>query len=206
MAKKTNEGLYGNVPEKSSVVLLLIDVINDFEFLDGKKLLRHALPMAKRLAHLREITKKRGYAVVYVNDNFGRWRSDFKSQVDHCLNDGTIGEEIVRLLRPEEDDYFVLKPAHSAFFSTTLDILLRHFEAEVLIITGVATNICVEFSANDAFLRGYKLFIPSDCVAANTAKLSRDSLAHMKSVLKAHTPMSRDLPWAEWKTSSPKKA
>ncbi len=199
MAKNRNQGLFGNVPDKSKVVLLVIDVINDLEFPEGKDLLRQALPMAKRLARLKQVTKDHGYAVVYVNDNFGKWRSDFKSQVDHCLNDKTLGEEIVRLLRPDEDDYFVLKPAHSAFYSTTLDLLLNHFEAEALIITGMATNICVEFTANDAFLRGYKLYIPSDCVAANTAKLTRDSLNQMKSVLDAHIAKASSLPWETWK-------
>jgi nicotinamidase-related amidase len=199
MAKKNNQGLFGNVPDKSKVVLLLIDVINDLEFPEGKALFRQALPMAKRLARLKEVTKGHGYAVVYVNDNFGKWRSDFKSQVDHCLNDNTTGEEIVRLLRPDDDDYFVLKPAHSAFYSTTLDLLLKHFEAEILIITGVATNICVAFTVNDAFLRGFQLYIPGDCVAANTAKLTRESLNQMKSVLDAHIAKASALPWETWK-------
>jgi nicotinamidase-related amidase len=204
MAKNRNQGLFGNVPDKSKVVLLVIDVINDLNFPEGKSLLRQALPMAKRLAHLKQVTKDHGYAVVYVNDNFGKWRSDFKSQVDHCLNDDTAGAEIVRLLRPDKDDYFVLKPAHSAFYSTTLDLLLTHFEAEILIITGMATNICVAFTANDAFLRGYELYIPGDCVAANTAKLTRDALMQMKSVLGAHIAKASALPWETWK--KPRKA
>jgi nicotinamidase-related amidase len=124
--EKSSKNLYGNVPDTSPVVLLLIDVINDLEFPEGPSLLRHALPMARRLARLKQHAKKRGAAVIYVNDNFGRWRSDFKSQVDHCLKDGVAGRKIVELLRPDEDDYFVLKPAHSGFFSTTLDLLLRH--------------------------------------------------------------------------------
>src|SRR3954465_3198472 len=108
MAQNRNQGLFGNVPDKSKVVLLLIDVINDLDFPEGKSLLRQALPMAKCLARLKEVTKAHGFAVVYVNDNFGKWRSDLKTQVDHCLNDKTTGEEIVRLLRPDEDDYFWL--------------------------------------------------------------------------------------------------
>jgi isochorismate hydrolase len=72
------------------------------------------------------------------------------------------------------------------------------------IITGIATNICVAFTANDAFLRGYDLYITGDCVAANTAKLTRDALLQMKSVLGAHIAKASALPWETWK--KPKKA
>ena len=88
--------LYGNVPEKSSVVLLLIDVINDLQFPEGEMLLRQAIPMAKNLAKLKARAKNCGFAVIYVNDNFGRWRSDFRSQVNHCLSENVRGEEAGR--------------------------------------------------------------------------------------------------------------
>jgi len=172
----TSNTLYGNVPDKSPVALLLIEVINDLDFPESKLLLRHALPMAESLASLKKRAKKHGCAVIYVNDNFGRWRSDFQSLVRHCLEDDVPGQELVQLLRPSTDDYFVLKPAHSGFFSTSLDLLLQHLETKTLIVTGIATNICVLFTANDAFLRGYRVCVPRDCVAANSAKLSRAAL------------------------------
>jgi hypothetical protein len=137
---KGHDTLYGNVPDKSSVVLLLIDVINDLDFAGSDKLIRFALPMAKRLASLKERAKKHGCAAIYVNDNFGRWRSDFKSQVQHCLDDNVPGRKVVEFLHPEDDDYFVLKPAHSGFYSTALELLLKHLEAHTLILTGVSTN------------------------------------------------------------------
>lgn len=196
---KGHETLYGNVPDKSPVVLLLIDVINDLDFADSEKLMRFALPMAKRLASLKERAKKHGCAAIYVNDNFGRWRSDFKSQVQHCLDDDVPGRKVVELLRPEDDDYFVLKPAHSGFYSTALELLLKHLEAHTLILTGVATNMCVLFTANDAFLRGYHVCVPRDCVAANSEKLSRDALEQMRTSLKAEVHDSGTLPWAKWK-------
>jgi nicotinamidase-related amidase len=194
--KKPRKNLYGNVPDTSSVALLLIDVINDLNFPDGPALLRHALPMARRLARLKERAKRRGVAVIYVNDNFGRWRSDFKSQIGHCLSEGIPSREIVELLRPDEDDYFVLKPAHSGFYSTTLDLLLKHLQATTVILTGVATNSCVLFTASDAFLRGYRVVVPRDCVAANSARLTKEALDHMSAVLKADIVTSRSLPWS----------
>src|SRR5919202_5506490 len=118
-----NEDLHGNVPDKASVALLLIDVINDLEFDSGRALLEHALPAARRLAELKRRAKESGVPVIYVNDNFGRWQSDFKKLLQHVLEDGVCGRPVAELLKPGDDDYFVLKPKHSGFFSTTLDIL-----------------------------------------------------------------------------------
>jgi nicotinamidase-related amidase len=185
------------VPDTSPVVLLLIDVINDLDFPDSRALKQHAVPMARRLAKLKQRAKAAGCAVIYVNDNFGRWRSDFKTLVQHCLDDDVPGRELVRLLKPAEDDYFVLKPAHSGFYSTSLELLLKHLQAHTLIITGVATNICVLFTANDAYLRGYRLIVPSDCVAANRVRLSKAALAQMENTLKAKIHKSTNLS-AKW--------
>jgi len=181
------------------VVLLLIDVINDLDFSGNEGLLRQVTSMAQRLAALKDRAIKHSCPVVYVNDNFGRWRSDFKSQVQHCLKDGVPGQKLAELLRPTTKDYFVLKPAHSGFYSTTLELLLKHFEAQTLILAGIATNLCVLFTANDAFLRGYHVCVPRDCVASNTAKLNRDALEQMKTTLRAEVHDSDKLPWAKWK-------
>src|SRR5918992_6264709 len=108
-----NEDLHGNVPDTSPVALLLIDVINDMEFDTGEQLLKHALPMARRLADFKRRAKEAGIATIYVNDNFGRWQSDFNKLLSHCLEDKVCGKELAEILKPEEDDYFVLKPKHS---------------------------------------------------------------------------------------------
>jgi nicotinamidase-related amidase len=182
-----NSDLHGNAPDKSDVALLLIDVINDLEFPESDQLLEFALPMARRIAALKQRAKAAGVPVIYVNDNFGRWRSDFRAQVEHCLTDGVRGQPIVELLRPAKDDYFVLKPKHSGFFSTTLDVLLRYLEVKTVILGGMAANICVLFTANDAYMRDLHLVVPADCVASNTAEENAYALAQMQSVLKADT-------------------
>src|SRR3954470_19389936 len=133
-----NEDLHGNAPDKSDVALVLIDVINDLEFEEGEQLLANALPMARQIAKLKERAKASGIPVIYVNDNFGRWRSDFNAQVEHCLGDGVRGRPLMELLRPQRDDYFVLKPKHSGFFSTTLDTLLEYLQVKAVILTGIA--------------------------------------------------------------------
>jgi nicotinamidase-related amidase len=192
-----NENLHGNAPDKSDVVLILIDVISDFEFEDGEKLFKNALPMAKNLAALKKKAKKAKIPVIYVNDNFGKWQSDFKKLLAHSLDEAVRGSKIVEMVAPDEDDYFVLKPKHSGFYSTTLEILLKHLQSKTLILTGVATDICVLFTANDAYLRDYKIVVPSDCVAANEKKASQDTLKFLERVLKADTRPSAEINFAE---------
>lgn len=189
----TSSDLHGNVPDKSPVVLLIIDTINDLEFEEGDALLSHALPMAERIAALKRRAREAGIPTVYVNDNFGHWQSDFNTQVRHCLEDGVRGEPIVRQLTPEEDDYFVLKPKHSGFFSTTLELLLLHLNARTLILTGLAADICVLFTANDAYMRDYGLVVPADCVASNTPEQNRQALEQMQRVLKAEITPAEEL-------------
>ena len=188
-----NPDLHGSAPDKSEIALLLIDVINDLDFPEANQLLRYAQPMARKLLRLKERAKKAGIPVIYVNDNFGRWQSDFRRQVRHCLRGDSRGHEIVTLLQPDEDDYFVLKPKHSGFFSTTLETLLRYLGSHTLIITGIAGNFCVLFTANDAYMRDYDLIIPSDCTASNSAEENREALALMRKFLKANTRPSSKL-------------
>ena len=188
-----NPDLHGSAPDKSEIALLLIDVINDLDFPEANQLLRYARPMARKLLRLKQRAKKARVPVIYVNDNFGRWQSDFRRQVQHCLREGSRGHEIVSLLRPDDDDYFVLKPKHSGFFSTTLETLLRYLGSKKLILTGIAGNFCVLFTANDAYMRDYDLIIPSDCTASNTAEENREALALMRKFLKADTRVSTKL-------------
>jgi nicotinamidase-related amidase len=197
-----NEDLHGNVPDKAEVALLLIDVINDLEFETGEQLLKSALPMAEKIAALKKRAKETGVPVIYVNDNFGKWQSDFNKILKHCLEDDVRGKPLVERLRPEEDDYFVLKPKHSGFFSTTLDTLLEYLKARTLILTGVTADICVLFTANDAYMRDFNLVIPSDCVASNSPDENEHALELMKRVLKADIRPSVELDFDELKQKS----
>jgi len=188
-----NVDLHGSAPDKHKIALLLIDVINDFDFPEADQLLRYARPMAKKLLRLKRRAQKAGVPVIYVNDNFGRWKSDFNAQVKHCLEQKSPGQFLAQILRPDPKDYFVLKPKHSGFFSTTLDTVLRYLEAHTLILTGIAADRCVLFTANDAFLRDYRVFVPSDCVVSNTAEEKRSALALMERVLRADVSRSDTL-------------
>jgi nicotinamidase-related amidase len=197
-----NEDLHGNVPDDSPVALLLIDLINDFEFPGGEELFAHALPMAERIADLKCRAKALGIPTIYVNDNFGKWQSDFQKLVRHCLEDNVRGKPIVELLKPDEDDYFVLKPKHSAFYSTPLDLLLDYLKAKTLILTGVAGDLCILFTAGDAFLRDLHLFVPGDCVASISKADNCYCLEQMRKTFDADIRPSTELDLAELKKKS----
>lgn len=182
---------------RSKVALLLIDWINDLEFDEGEKLLPQALAAAKATAALRRRAKQAEVPVIYCNDNFGRWRSDFRALLEHVLGDGVRGQPLAELLAPVEDDYFVLKPKHSGFHSTTLDVLLAHLGADTLILTGIAGNFCVLFTAQDAYMRDFRLLVPRDCVASEEQRDNDYALEHMAKVCKADTRPSSGVNFAQ---------
>ena len=188
-----NSDHLNHAPDRANAALVLIDVINDLEFDGGETLLSHALPMANTLKAFKHRAKAHGIPVIYANDNFGRWRSDFPKLVKHCLQSNVRGRPIVRVLRPDEDDYFILKPKHSAFFQTNLEILLGYLGATALILTGMAGDICVLFSANDAYMRDFRIYVPADCIASESDDRSREALMLMQRVLKADISLSTDL-------------
>ena len=193
MPPAKNLDLHGNAPDSASAVLLMVDVINDMEYEGGDKLLKQALPMAERLAALKASAKAAGLPVIYANDNFGRWQSDFATLVRHCTEDVVRGREVARLLTPQDDDYFVLKPKHSAFFATPLETLLSYLGADTLILTGLTTDSCVLFTAADAFIRDYNLIVVEDCVAAIESAWHRDALAYMARVMKVRVTDSESI-------------
>jgi nicotinamidase-related amidase len=194
MPPARNQDLHGNVPDESDVALLLIDVINDLEFEGGERLLPAALAAADRLAALAARARRAGVPVIYANDNFGRWRSNFHQVVEHCMQDGVRGRPLAELLKPDDkEDYFVLKPKHSAFYSTTLDTLLDYLQARTLILTGLAGNICVLFSANDAYMRDFNILVPRDCTASNYERDNEQSIEIMEKVLDVDTTPSTEL-------------
>lgn len=174
----------------SGTALLLIDVINDMAFTGSDALVDQAEPMAQRLAAFKRRATAAGVPAIYINDNFGRWRSDFRKTVAHCTARSSPGRRVARRLRPTARDYFVLKPKHSGFFDTTLDTLLEALRIRRVILTGIAGNICVLFTANDAYMRDFDLFVPADCVVSNTAADNEYVLRQIQTVMKGNVTPS----------------
>jgi nicotinamidase-related amidase len=188
-----NSDLHGSAPDHSSVALLIIDVISDFDFEGGAELLEQAMPMARALKGLKERARAAGIPTIYVNDNYGRWQSDLEKLIQNATRAGSPGAELVELLMPTEKDYFVLKPKHSAFYSTTLDTLLDYLGTKTLILSGTAANMCILFTASDAYMRDFFLVVPEDCVAAKDPEDARGALQLMERVLHVDTTPSPKL-------------
>jgi nicotinamidase-related amidase len=174
----------------ASQCVLLVDVINGFDFRGSQPLVRAAERAAPNIERLLARARRARVPVVYVNDNFGRWRSDFAATVEACIQPGQPGRRVSQHLRPDKSDYFVLKPQYSGFYYSTLELLLEHVGARTLVICGFATNLCVLFTANDAYMRGYELIVPEDCTGSNTPGLTRAALAHVRTALGGRTPRS----------------
>lgn len=170
--------------------MLLIDVINAFDFPGSQGLVAAALAAVPRIRTLSRRARAAGAPVIYVNDNFGQWRSDFRTTLGACTRRGAPGREVSLALKPGRRDYFVLKPMHSGFFGTALELLLDQLAAETLVIAGFAANICVLHTAIDAHMRKYRVIVPTDTTASNTEELTLLALAHLRQVSTAQTPES----------------
>lgn len=181
---------------RRGVALVLIDVINAFDFPGARPLIRAAEKAASNIEALAHAAREAGAPVIYVNDNFGKWSSDFRATVSACTRAELPGRAVAERLRPKDGDYFVLKPQHSGFYATPLELLLQHLHVHTLVLAGFATNICVLFTANDAHMRGHHLVVPRDAVAANTPALTRTSLEHVRVALGGKTPLSRAVDFA----------
>jgi nicotinamidase-related amidase len=175
---------------KARTALLLVDVLNLFDFPRGAALARRALRPARRIRRLRDRAHTSGVPVIYVNDNWGRWRSDFKSIVADCSKPENAGAPIAKLLEPTPRDFFVLKPHLSGFHETPLDTLLQSGEVETVIVVGFAADNCVFFTAAEAHMRDYKVLVPSDCCASEVDKERVHALAKMRKFLHAGTGAS----------------
>jgi nicotinamidase-related amidase len=173
------------------VALLVIDVLTTFQFPDGDAILEGALGIRDALVELKGRARKAGIPVLYVNDNFGDWRSEKEVLMGRCLE--AKGSQFVRPLLPESEDYFVLKPMHSAFYMTPLEVLLLHLQVETLILTGLTSNSCVTVTAHDANMRGYEIYIPPDCSSARTAEEHRQALAQLEAMAGANLTPSTSL-------------
>jgi nicotinamidase-related amidase len=178
---------------RSAPALLLIDVINHFEFPDAKAVLRHALRTAPKIAALKERVKASGCPVIYVNDNFGDWRSDAKKLLAYCIRPEAKGRKFVETLALAPDDYCILKPMHSAFYQTPLDTLLKHLDISTILLAGIATNSCILCTAHDAKMRDLEVVVLSDCCAARSLREHRQALAHFATMANARVVTSVNL-------------
>ena len=172
---------------KSESVLLLVDFINPLHFEGAKHIASTAPEAARRTARLQESMRRDGAAVVYANDNFGVWRSDFHALVAHCRALPGAPGEMARLLAPDAQALTVLKPRHSAFFATPLELLLAQLGTTSLTVCGLAADMCVHMTVTDAYQRGFRVRVPRDGIAAETPQRLAAALRYFEDVLGCDT-------------------
>lgn len=181
--------------ERGATALLIIDVINRFDFEGGGALRRHAEAIVEPTLRLREAVDGAGMATVYINDNFGEWHSEKSRLIERARSDD---DDFVDRLAPRHDDYFVLKPQFSGFYATNLPLLMPKLGVSRLVLAGVATDICILFTAADAHMRDYALWVPRDCVAAEDKAQSDAALKIMQSHLGAEVRPTEELDLSGW--------
>ncbi|KIY22862.1 isochorismatase family cysteine hydrolase [Mesobacillus subterraneus] len=176
----------------SNTALLIIDMINDFHFDAGTALAKNTKKILDPIVNLKKFFNEKDMPVIYINDHYNLWQADFEKIIDYCTND--TSEDIIKKISPEKNhDYFLIKPKHSAFYGTALHTLLQQLKVDTVVLAGIAGNICVLFTANDAYMREYKLIIPEDFIASNNEEDNKYALTMMKNVLSADTSPSYKL-------------
>ena len=168
-------------------------MINPFDFPEAEQLFPLIVEMAERIARLKGRAAAARIPVIYLNDNFGKWRHDFGALVAQCIDGPCRGRPIAQLLCPNEQDYFVLKPKHSGFYATPLELLLRSLQVQRLILTGVAGDNCVLFTAADGYMREFTLCVPEDCVISMDSEGNGNALRQMHTNLQADVRPSKDI-------------
>ena len=182
-----------NSKHSSKRALLIVDMINHFQFKHGEVLLQHSECILTPLLQLKAKAKQYDTPVIYINDHYNLWQADFQKIIKICQNN--LNNDFLKAISPENNDYFLIKPKHSAFYGTALHTLLAQLHVTELIITGIAGNICVLFTANDAYMRDYSLICPEDCIASVDQQDNQYALAMMKHVLKANINKSNTIPF-----------
>ncbi|ARQ70562.1 cysteine hydrolase family protein [Streptomyces marincola] len=158
--------------------LIVIDMINTYRHADAGLLVpsvRAALPGLRRAIGR---ARAEGVDVIYVNDNFGRWRSQHDELLDAALH-GPHGD-LVEPVRPDGDSMFVVKARHSVFYETPLEFLLSQHGVRHIVLTGQVTEQCVLYSALDAHIRRLDITVAEDAVAHIHADLARAALRMME--------------------------
>ena len=178
--------------KRAAKALLLVDVFNPLDFKGADKLAPYAVRAARNAAALAARCRQSRWPVVYANDNFGHWRSNFADVIRHCLASGGASATIAGWMRPARADYSILKPRHSAFYGTPLEFLLQDLGVASLIVAGIAADSCVLYTALDAHMRDYAVWVPRDCVAAESEDWRSRALRQIERAAKAWTGPSTE--------------
>lgn len=188
---------FRDAPRRGGTALLILDMLTELDFRGAATLQRDARAAAERIAQLRDAADEAGFPVVYVNDNFGEWHSERSRLVERALTAEGARDFVVKLI-PRDQDYFVIKPQFSGFYATNLPVLLPKLGVDSLVVTGISADICVLFTAADAHMRDYRLWVPEDAVAAQTRERRRWAIEIMAQSMGAEVRPTTALTLAKW--------
>lgn len=161
--------------DPSAAAVLVIDMLNDFLEDGGKMMMAEGRALYGPISEVTSAAHSAGVPVIWVCDRHPEFDREFEKRTPHCL-EGTWGAEIVGALDPQPEDYRIYKRRFSGFFETDLDLRLRDLQISHLITVGIATNICVRATVEDAFFRNYRVLVPEDCVGATNPQAQESTL------------------------------
>jgi nicotinamidase-related amidase len=184
--------------ERGSTALIIIDMIGPMQFEGAAELSGSLAGVGEVIRKLRDDAHVAQVPVIYVNDNFGEWHSEASRLVERAEEAGGVGQSLAHLLRPASEDFFIIKPQFSGFYATNLPVLLPKLGVSRLILTGVAADICVLFTAGDAHMRDYDLWAPENALVARTTERKRWALEIMRQSMHAETRGTDDYPLEQW--------
>ncbi|MFD3439482.1 cysteine hydrolase family protein [Streptomyces sp. NPDC058685] len=157
--------------------VIVIDMINTYDHRDADLLIPSAEQAVPAVVRLIERAREHKVPVIYVNDNFGQWRSHHGELLEAALSGPHA--DLVEPLKPDDESLFVVKARHSIFFETPLFYLLGQLGVDHIALCGQVTEQCVLYSALDAHIRHLRVTVPEDAVAHIHADLAEAALRMM---------------------------
>ncbi|WP_313174020.1 isochorismatase family cysteine hydrolase [Stenotrophomonas sp.] len=177
--------------DDDKAALLIIDMMNLFDFDGGVALAKSAFACVPAIARLRRRFDAAAEPVIYINDNFAHWQGEFRDLLAQCNLAGGSSAKIALALAPGESHYYVLKPKHSAFLCTPLSVLLTKLGVRRLVLTGISLDSCIFATALDANMREFDLWVPNDAVGAISRDRKEKGLALIRASLAVDTRGTR---------------
>ena len=175
----------------SEFAVIVVDMLNDF--VTGTLKAERAPKIISNIQKLLKFARGEGMPVIYANDaHLRKIDKEFQLWGEHAVT-GTKGAQVIDELKPEEGDYVISKRRYSGFFGTDLDLLLRELGVKSLIVTGIATDVCVQHTVADAYFRGYDVLLPEDSVQAFTDEEHKYGLEYAKRCYNAEILRTDDL-------------
>ncbi|KAF4408678.1 cysteine hydrolase family protein [Streptomyces lycii] len=161
-----------------NTALVVVDMVNTYDHEDAELLVPSVRAALPAMAGLIDRARAEGVDIIYVNDNFGRWRSHHDEILRTAL-DGPYGE-LVEPIRPDGTSMFVVKARHSIFYETPLEYLLTQRDTPHIVLCGQVTEQCILYSALDAHIRRLRVTVARDAVAHIHPDLAEAALRMME--------------------------